>query len=336
MILPPALRPGETIGIVSPSWFGGETYVRRAMRGIATLERLGFRVRIGEHAFANHGWVSAPATERVADLHAMFADPDVRMILATIGGDHSCHLLPHLDWALIRANPKIVMGFSDISVLTNAITRETGLVTFNGPALMTDWAEHPEIPAYSRESALRLITQPMPYGRVGPAPWWTEEFLDWETGADETRPRQRTPGTGWTWLREGVAEGPLLGGCLESLQHLRGTRWWPDLDGAVLFLETSELKPSPATIDALLMDLENMGDLPRLAGLVMARPYGYDEADRLLLHEVIRARTDRWGFPVLADIDAGHTSPIMTLPLGCRVCLDAREGGFTILESAVR
>jgi muramoyltetrapeptide carboxypeptidase LdcA involved in peptidoglycan recycling len=302
---------------------------------MAMLESLGYQAVGGEHAFGNDGWVSAPVADRVADLHGMFADPEVRMILATIGGDHACHLLPHLDWDLIRANPKIVMGFSDTSVLTNAILKETGLVTFNGPALMTDWAEYPVMPAWSRDIALGVLNRAIPFGRVTPSPWWTEEFLDWATGEDEQRPRHRTPSTGWRWLREGTSEGPVVGGCLESLQHLRGTRWWPDLDGAILFLETSELKPSPATVDALLMDFENMGTFDRIVGMIVARPYGYSDADRLLMHDVVLRRTERWGFPILADIDAGHTSPIMTLPLGCQVRLDARLEGFEIVEAAV-
>jgi len=154
-ILAPALKPGDTIGIVSPSWFGGEAFLPRAQRGITQLQRLGFRVRVAEHAFNHHGHVSDSAENRVADLHAMFADPEVAAILATIGGDHSCHLLPLIDWNLIRSNPKIFMGFSDMTVLNVAIWSQTGLVTFNGPALLTDWAEFPEMPAFSSENALR-------------------------------------------------------------------------------------------------------------------------------------------------------------------------------------
>ena len=97
MIKPVAIGPGDTIGIVSPSWFGGEPFVPRAERGIAELRRLGFRVEVAPHAFNNRGYVSDAAEHPAEDLHAMFADPDVKMILCTIGGDHACHLLPLLD-----------------------------------------------------------------------------------------------------------------------------------------------------------------------------------------------------------------------------------------------
>lgn len=146
-VIPRRLAPGDTIGIVSPSSYGGEAIRHRVERGVRQLEALGFAVKIAPHALNNVGWVSDTPQHRAADLHAMFADPAVRAIFATIGGDHSCHLLPLLDWELIRANPKIFMGYSDITVLNVAIRTMTGLVTFNGPTLLTEWAEFPEMPA---------------------------------------------------------------------------------------------------------------------------------------------------------------------------------------------
>lgn len=334
-ILPERLRPGDTIGIVSPSWFSPDV-MHRVERGIAKLQSLGFKTRIGEHALCNHGFVSDTPERRAADLHGMFRDPAVRMIIATIGGDHACHLLPLLDWDLIRAHPKILLGFSDITVLNVAIWTMTGLVTFNGPTLMTEWAEFPEMPAYSEQLALRLLMEPEPFGPLPRSDWWTEEFLDWRTHADLVRPRQRHPSEGWTWLRHGKARGRLIGGCLESLQHLRGTRYWPDLSSAVLFLETSELTPDPSTVDAMLMDYENMGVFAQLSGLLVARPYGYDDAARHELHEIIRHRTARFTFPVVAGMEFGHTSPMMTLPVGCVAEIDGEREAVRIIESAVR
>jgi muramoyltetrapeptide carboxypeptidase len=335
-ILPPALRPGDTVGIVSPSWFGGEAFEPRARRGIAELERLGFRVKVAGHAFNNVGHVSDTAENRVADLHAMFADPDVAAIVATIGGDHSCHLLPLIDWDLIQRHPKVFMGFSDITVLNVAIWARTGLVTFNGPTLLTDWAEFPEMPAFSRDAALRAIGNAQPMGDLTASAWWTEEFLDWSTGEDVTRPRQRQPSSGWRWLRTGSAEGPLVGGCLESLQHLRGTPYWPDLTGAILFLETSEERPTPEDVDGMLMGYENMGVFDQISGLVFARPYGYGDDDKTRVHEVIVQRTTTFGFPVLANADIGHTTPLQTLPIGCTAVLDPALNRFAVVEAAVR
>ena len=173
-------------------------------------------------------------------------------------------------------------------------------------------------------------------GDLTPSAWWTEERLDWSTGEDATRPRRRTPSTGWRWLREGSAQGPLLGGCLESLQHLRGTPWWPEWTGAILFLETSEERPSPDDVDGMLMDYQNMGVFERITGLVVARPYGYSDHEKIRLDEVIIERTASFGFPVLADTDTGHTTPLQTLPIGCHALLDAESNRFAITEAAVR
>src|SRR5450755_3048213 len=116
-----ALCPGDTIGIVAPSWCGPATFPHRVERGKAALEALGYHVVTAAHMYGQRGYVSGTPEERTADLHAFFADPHVRMIIAAIGGDHACHLLPHLDWDLIRHNPKIFMGFSDVTVLNLAL-----------------------------------------------------------------------------------------------------------------------------------------------------------------------------------------------------------------------
>ena len=134
MILkPPRLLPGDTIGIISPSWGGGARYPHRIERGAAHLRSLGFKVKIAPHTLNSIGFVSDTPENRVADIHAMFLDPEVKAIIASIGGDHSCHLLPLLDFDLIAAHPTIFMGYSDVTVLNVAIHAMTGLVTFQRP-----------------------------------------------------------------------------------------------------------------------------------------------------------------------------------------------------------
>lgn len=332
---PPRLRRGDTIGIVSPSWGGAAVFPHRVRNGIAYLESQGFQVELSRHAMGQHGHVSDTAENRAGDLHEMFERPDVTAIIAAIGGDHSCHLLPHLDFALISENPTIFMGYSDITVLNVAIWHECGLVTFNGPALITDFAEYPEPLTYTIESFARSVRQDKPIGQIAPASHWTEEILDWRTQVDLTRPRRLEESAGWSWLRPGVAEGILVGGCIESLQHLRGTPYWPNLEGAILFLETSEEAPSPARVDGILMDYENMGIMSNLAGLLFGRPMDYSEAEKEALRQVILERTEGFGFPVVADMDFGHTAPQFVLPVGCRALIDSEMKTFRILEAAV-
>jgi len=334
-VRPPRLRKGDTVGIVSPSWGGGAEYPHRVERGVEYLESSGFRVRIAPHAMNSVGYVSDTAHNRASDIHAMFGDPEVRAIVATIGGDHSCHLLPLLDFDLIRKYPKIFMGYSDVTVLNVAIWQMTGLVTFNGPALMVELAEYPEVFEYTERHMLKVLCSAEPVGRVEPSAWWTEELLDWGEKEDLTRARAGEASSGWTWLKGGKAEGVLVGGCLESMQHLRGTPYWPDLDGAILFLETSEEKPEPERVDGILMDYENMGVLERIRGLLFGRPMFYEPEEREQLYEVILERTEGYGFPVVAEMDFGHTSPMFTLPVGCRAAVDADRERFEIVEPAV-
>jgi muramoyltetrapeptide carboxypeptidase LdcA involved in peptidoglycan recycling len=335
MIKPPRLQPGDTVGLVSPSWGGAGMFPHRVERGVQHLASLGFQVRIGPHALNQLGFVSDTPQNRADDIHSLFADAEVKAIVAAIGGDHSCHLLPLLDYDLIRNNPKVFMGFSDITVLNVAIWKETGLVTFNGPALLTDFAEVPRMFTYTERYLRKALCEARPMGIVEPSTWWTEEFLDWAQKEDLKRPRARQRSAGWSWLRGGVAEGVLIGGCLESLEHLRGTRFWPEWQDAILFFETSEAPPPPERVDSLLMDYENMGVLPRLKGLLVGRPMRYSEQEKQQLREVVLERTRGYRFPIIADMDFGHTAPQFTIPIGCRARIDAENRRFEVVEAAV-
>lgn len=329
------LQRGDTIGIVSPSWSGAGRLPHRVEMGRNQLQRMGYQVLFGKHALNSTDYVSDSAINRASDIHELFADPEIKAIIAAIGGDHSCHLLPHLNFELIRNNPKIFMGFSDITVLNVAIWSMTGLVTFNGPALLTDFAENPQMADYTQEYFRKILCSSTAAGQILPSPSWTEEFLDWEQKKDLERPRTMQPSPGWTWLKPGHARGRLIGGCLESLEHLRGTRYWPDFSKAVFFFETSEEAPPPERVDSILMDYENMGILPKLAGIIVGRPMRYSKEDKKALRDVLLARTKAYDFPIISDMDFGHTAPQFILPIGCQVEINTEERTFSILEPAV-
>jgi muramoyltetrapeptide carboxypeptidase LdcA involved in peptidoglycan recycling len=335
MIKPPRLRIGDTVAIVSPSWGGAGAFPHRIEQAVKHLNSLGFNVKIASHTLNQSGFVSDSPENRVQDIHDMFIDSEVRAIISAIGGNHSCHLLPLLDFDLIRDHPTVFVGFSDITVLNVAIWKKTGLVTFNGPAILTDFGEFPKMFEYTEHYFLKAVTQPSPIGAIEPSDWWTEEFQEWGRKQDLERPRTRVPTQGWTWLRDGVAENTLIGGCLESLEHLRGTPFWPDWEDAILFLETSEGKPSPERIDSFLMDYENMGVLGKLRGMLVGRPMKYSEPEKEQLRDIILNRTRRHLFPIITDMDFGHTAPQFTIPIGCRGRIDSEQRRFEIIDSAV-
>jgi len=220
-------------------------------------------------------------------------------------------------------------------VLHWAFLRRAGLVTFDGPALLSELGEHPAVLA-DTDRWLRAAWFGDGPLRFAPADVWTDEFLDWDRRQDLARPRQLRPSAGWVTIREGVAEGPLVGGCLETIcRHLEGSPAWLDLRGALLFLETSEEIPSPERVDAYLAELAQAGVFGQIAGLVLGRPFGYDRERTRRLWALAAGRTQGRGLPVLGDVECGHTDPMLTIPLGLRARLDATARTLETLEPAV-
>jgi muramoyltetrapeptide carboxypeptidase len=302
-------------------------------RATAYLESLGLRVRLMRNAARSEGWASAPAEARAADIHEALLDDEIGVVLAGIGGNHSNQLLPHLDFDLVRAHPKIFQGYSDISVLQWAFAKHAGLATFYGPALTLELGEFPTVLAYT-DHHLRAAwfgSEPITYR---PSDVWTDEFLDFDAKADLSRPRELRRSEGWITIRDGEARGPLLGGCLETIcWHITGSDSWIDPGGAIFFLETSEDAPSPAHVDAYLTDVEQLGVFDSAAALLFARPYGYPPEHTKSLWEVVASRTESAALPVLANIEAGHTDPMVTLPIGVPAELDAGNKAFRLLET---
>jgi muramoyltetrapeptide carboxypeptidase len=333
---PPRVQPGDTVAIVSPSFGAVGAWPHRAERGVAYLRSLGLEVRVMPNAARREGWVSAPAVARAADLHEAFLDDGVTVVLAGLGGNHSNALLPLLDYDLVRAHPKVFQGYSDMTVLHWALAKHAGLSTFYGPALVSELGEFPEVPPFTDRflRAAWLGDEPIAFE---PAARWTDEFLDWDAQADLTRPRALRDGDGWVAIRDGRATGPLLGGCLETVcWHLKGSSAWIDPAGAILLLETSEDAPPPATVDSYLTDLEQLGVFDAAAALLVGRPYGYSPDDAARLWDVVAHRTEAAGLPVLANVDAGHTDPMLTLPLGVEAEIDAARRIFRLTEAPTR
>jgi muramoyltetrapeptide carboxypeptidase len=332
--VPPRVRPGDTVAVISPSAPAVAWWPHRVARGTAYLESLGLKVRVMPNAGKRAGWASSSPQERAADIHEAFLDDEIRVVLASIGGNHSNQILPYLNFDLIAAHPKIIQGYSDVTVLLWAIALRSGLRTFHGPAFTLELAEFPAVLPYT-DRFLRAAWFGNTATTFEPASEWTDEFLDAFEKADLTRPRRLLPSTGWKTIRPGVAEGILLGGCLETIcWHLKGSAFWPDLRGTILFLETSEEAPPPSAVDAYLTDLEQLGVFDQISGLVFGRPIRYAPEQIEALWPVVRDRTAASGIPVLANVDLGHADPMLTLPIGAHAHLDAGAPDFSLTEPA--
>jgi len=333
-IAPPRVRRGDAVAIISPSAPAIDWWPHRAERGMRYLESLGLRPRLMPNAGGRERWTSGSGRRRADDIHRAFADPEVSVVLCAIGGNHSNQVVPHLDYRVIADNPKIFQGYSDVTVLHWALLARAGLRTFYGPALTVELAEYPQVLPYT-DAALRTAWFGEAPPVVRPAREWTDERLDFFAKDDLRRARELRPSDGWVTVRGGRAQGPLLGGCLETIcWHLTGSDIAVDLSGAVLLLETSEQSRSPADVDSYLTDLRDT--LASVAGVVFARPYRFSRDDAAALWDVVREHTAPSGVPVIGNVELGHADPMLTLPLGTPVRMDADALTFDVLEPATQ
>jgi len=339
LIIPKKLNKGDTIGIVSPSAGLGPIFPHRLEQAEKNLSKLGFKVKYAKNSLKNNGYVSASAKERADDIHEMFLDKDVKAIIAAIGGNHSNQLLKHLDFEIIRNNPKIFMGYSDIIVLLFAMMAKSNLMTFHGPCIISEFGEYPEILPYTLEYFEKCVTKANPIGDILQSDSWTWEFLDWFEKKDLTRARKMNPSEGYVWWREGFAQGKILGGCVPSLQHLMGTEYWIDFSGKIMFLDIPEGSPgekmSIENLDSIFADLDNMGIFKTIKGLIIGRPYFYEKEDNLKLKETIMHYVADYDYPVLFNANIGHVSPIITIPMGAEASLDSKNNKFEIRSAGV-
>ena len=341
---PRRLAAGDTIATVSPSWGGPGSFPHRYAAGKSQLEQA-FGVTVVEmtHTLAAAEWLAQNPQARAADLMGAFADPGIAGIFATIGGEDCIRLLPFLDLDIIRANPKVFLGFSDTTALHLAC-HSAGLSSFYGPSIMAGFAESAGMHAYTVEGVRRALFAAEPMGVIPPNnEGWTSERVSWSDQVLQMQPRRLQPAEAPRILQgSGTATGHLLGGCAEVLEMVKGTAWWPGPDawqGAILFLETSEDAPSPAFIRHWLRNYAATGILERLAGMLIARADnggdpGYQHAIEAAALEIL-AEAGRRDMPVLAGLDFGHTQPMLTLPYGAEARIDCRSATLTVLEPGV-
>jgi muramoyltetrapeptide carboxypeptidase LdcA involved in peptidoglycan recycling len=341
---PRKLQPGDRVAAVTLSWGGPGAIPGRYQAGKQQFEQE-FSVEVVEtpHAFHSPDWLARNPKARAEDLMGAFADPSIKAIISAIGGEDSVRILPYLDLAVIRSNPKIFMGYSDTTVSHFACFK-AGLTSFYGPSFMAGFAENGGMFPYMVESVRKTLFSSEAVGVVAPNPTgWTVDILDWSDPANQSRRRKLNPSSGWNFLRgAGTASGQLIGGCIEALEFLKGTEWWPGHEawqGALLFLETSEEGPSLTVFKRWLRNYGSQGILQRLSGILLGRPggqipesafAGYDQATLAVLDEL-----DLQSLPVVTGMDFGHTDPMFVLPYGVPAAIDCEQRTFSILENAV-
>ncbi len=306
-VVPPKLRRGSSVRVIAPS--RSLAVIGPEVRGEAErkLAALGLRVSFGEHVGECDDFSSSPVASRLADLHAAFADPGVDGILTVSGGFNANQLLAGIDYALVAAHPKVLCGFADITVLSNAVYARAGLVGYSGPHYSSfGMKRHFEY----TEAGFRACVMDEGPVAVVPSPYWSDDA--WLVDQED---RHLERGEGWWVLQEGEAEGTIVGGSLCALNLLQGTPFMPLLAGSVVFAEDDE-QVKPWDFDRDLVSVLQQPGFAGVRGLVIGRFQKATGMTRGLLAQIVASKPGLAGLPVIGNVDFGHTTPIITFPVG--------------------
>ena len=314
LIKPPRLRQGDTVALVAP---GGYTTEKSIAKARANIEKLGLRVREGAFLREVNGNYAGTVHQRLLDLHAAFADPEIKMIWPIRGGSGCISLLAQLDYALIRANPKILLGYSDITALHLAIHKHAGLVTFHGPVASSTMSD------YSTEHMLAVLSDPQPAYTIPMA-------------LENSRRALEAPHFAMRTVHGGVATGPLMGGNLSLVAALAGTPYAADFEDSILFLE--EVNEAPYRIDRWMTQLDLSVGFAKAAGVMIGicEDCGPEHEDiSLTLDQTFDIHLQPLSIPAVTGYSIGHIRNQFTIPMGLRATLDTERQTVTLLEPAV-
>ena len=283
--VPAPIKAGDTIGIVAPAGpFDRKTF----LRGARIIEDMGFKVFIPPAVFEKNRYLAGSDKHRVEYVNLLFADKSIDAIICARGGYGSMRILPMLDYDAIKNNPKIFVGFSDITILLSVLLTRCNLVTFHGPVVtsLADASEETKLSLLSNITSDNSLEIKLPGGRT---------------------------------IKSGVAAGDVCGGNLTMLCHLVGTPFAPDFENKILFLE--DRGEAPYRIDRMLVHMELAGCFKGISGIILG---GFEDCGPIEdVIEIIAELFDKYTVPILGGLDAGHGRHNLTIPLGIEATLDA-------------
>ncbi len=308
---PKKLNKKDVIGIISPASSPDE--LARIETGVKYLERLGYRVKIGANVGKYHGYLAGTDQERVDDIHSMFKDKSVKAIFTLRGGYGAFRLLDKIDYRIIKNNPKIFVGYSEITSLQMAFFQKAGLITFAGPMVAVDF--HDEVSPYTSEIFWDTITSNKKLSKI-------------KYPGDQKMPH----------LQKGSASGRLIGGNLAVFAALLGTEYFPNLTGKILMIE--DIGELPYRVDRMLNQLKLSGTFKKVKGIILGRFVDCNEHDpekkTLTLGEVISDYIGTLKIPSIYTFPHGHIKDFVTIPFGLKVNLNATKGTVEFAEGAVK
>ncbi|MDI3496402.1 MAG: muramoyltetrapeptide carboxypeptidase [Patescibacteria group bacterium] len=312
----------DYVGIVSPSAPVAAFCPKRLARGVEFLEEQGFHVLLSKNVSAVSGFTAGSAQDRAQDIMDMFIDKRVKIIIATIGGYNANDVLEYLDYNLItKNNDKMFIGYSDSTILLHALNVKSGVKTVMGPMILPQFAEFPQMQKFSYDSFLEIINN-LGTGKIYKIPAsdkYTEEMLAWDK--DDIRAREMLDNKSWQVISSGKASGPLMPANLNTLNELVGTEYMPDLNEAILFLE-DDSDEEASTVQRMLMHLKQAGLVNNIRGIIFGRFQQKSEIEADDIKIILKNVFGDYNFPVISNLDFGHTDPILSLPVGNIVNID--------------
>lgn len=327
------LKVGDSIGIFSPS--SPITYLcpKRFERAKKYLQDKGFKIIEGSLTGKHDFYRSGSIKERAEELNELIRNPEVKCIMSTIGGMNSNSILPYIDYEAFKRNPKIIIGYSDVTAILLAIYAQTGIITYYGPALVASFGELPPFVDYTYNNFKKVTIDNtrIPYIFEMPE-YWTDEYINWET-QDRSKEKRENK---WITVYEGVVKGRVIGGNLNTIQGIWGSKYMPEIkDGDILFIEDS-LKDI-ATIERSFSLLKVNGVFDRVSGIILGKHELFDDLKTgRKPYEILLEVLGENKLPFIADFDCCHTHPMLTLPLGCKIELNATEKKVSIIEGCFK
>lgn len=338
-VKPVRLHQGDVVSVVSPSWGGPFAFPHIYEAGLAALRELGLSIKEYPSTRADPNFLRANPEARARDIEAAFSDPGTSAVIASIGGDDSIRVLPLLDVSKLTSKPKILLGYSDTTTL-HVLLNSHGISSMYGPSVMAGLSQMKNLPPAFRTHLQTMLFEPTSDYEYHAYAAYSDGYPDWSAVDNAGMVTTPKSSDGWHWLQgTAVSEGVLFGGCMEVLEMIKGTQFWPSPDfweDKILFLETSEEKPSLHYIDHVLRNYGAMGVLSQIKGLLVgrARDFSSDEKKQLesLLISVISSEFGNRSLPMITNVDFGHTDPQLLLPLGVRARIDSEKHLFSLTE----
>lgn len=341
MIKPKSLKSKDKIAIISPSWGGPSIFPHVYEKGLQNIEKYLQLIPV-EYPTArmDSEKIYQNPKLRADDINEAFGNPDIKAIFISIGGDDSIRILPYLNKEKIILNPKIIMGYSDSSTFLT-LMNQWGLITFNGPSIMAGFSQMESLPLeFINHVKEILFSNPSRYV-YNPYPKWCEGYPDWAKKENVGKINLLNENVDqWHWIQgKGKSTGKLFGGCVEVLEFLKGTEFWPQNSwkNQILFFETSEEVPTVDQIGHIMRNYGMQGIFDQISGILFGRARDYTpemkkELDRELI-KIVAGEFKHPEIPIITNMDFGHTDPQFVLPLGVEAEIDYDLKKFKLLES---